>query len=110
MLCPKRFQSSLTCGQTGSLLHSRPTLFVRDGRMASGRSFALSSQFAGNGLLPGFEIPDDLPTQVRNGSLELLETVLKPFDFFPGNYFLEFLTVVNFLILCYIFVVLMPRK
>lgn len=48
--------------------------------------------------------------QVRNGSLELLETVLKPFDFFPGNYFLEFLTVVNFLFFCYIFVVLMPRK
>lgn len=48
--------------------------------------------------------------QVRNGSLELLETVLKPFDFFPGNYFLDFLTVVNVLLFCYIFVVLMPRK
>lgn len=37
--------------------------------MASGRSFALSSQFAGSGLLPGFEIPDDLPTQVGSWNI-----------------------------------------
>jgi hypothetical protein len=37
--------------------------------MASGRSLALSSQFAGSGLLPGFEIPDDLPTQVGSWNI-----------------------------------------
>lgn len=37
--------------------------------MTSARSFALSSQFAGGGLLSGFEIPHDLPTQVGSWNI-----------------------------------------